>query len=215
MREAQREELFALVLSGGGIRAAAQVGVLKALETYGLQPDLVVGTSGGAIVAALYASGVPPVRLEQQFLGAGEGQGFLDYNYSGLLEGFYQGELRKMTGLIKGEALERLVEQNLAYAKDFSGYRSLPPHLRARVRPLFVTAVNLSDGEETVFCDREWVIRRGLPEEARRDYRICSSLPIARAVRCSISIPGVFVPAVCDRRQHPDCALRRLEGKGP
>lgn len=214
MIEAHGEEPFALVLSGGGIRAAAQVGVLKALETYGLQPDLVVGTSGGAIVAALYASGVPPVRLEQHFLGAGEGQGFLDYNYSGLLEGFYQGELRKVTGLIKGEALERLVEQNLAYIKDFSGYRSLPPHLRTRVRPLFVTAVNLSDGEETVFCDQEWVARHGLPEEARRDYRICSLPPIARAVRCSISIPGVFVPAACHLRRHPDCPLRRLEEKG-
>lgn len=48
---------FALVLSGGGSRGLAQIGVLKAFEEHQLKPDLIVATSMGAIIGALYASG--------------------------------------------------------------------------------------------------------------------------------------------------------------
>ena len=47
----------ALVLSGGGAKGLAHIGVLEALDSLGIRPDLVVGTSMGAIVGALYASG--------------------------------------------------------------------------------------------------------------------------------------------------------------
>ncbi|MEZ4585799.1 MAG: patatin-like phospholipase family protein [Gemmatimonadales bacterium] len=47
----------ALVLSGGGARGLAHIGVLRTLDSLGARPDLVVGTSMGAIVGALYASG--------------------------------------------------------------------------------------------------------------------------------------------------------------
>lgn len=48
----------ALVLSSGGLRGLAQLGVLQALEANGLQPDLIVGSSVGAIVGAGYAAGL-------------------------------------------------------------------------------------------------------------------------------------------------------------
>jgi len=48
---------FALVLSGGGARGFAQIGVLKALESRNLKPDLIVATSMGSIIGALYAAG--------------------------------------------------------------------------------------------------------------------------------------------------------------
>jgi NTE family protein len=54
-----------LVLSGGGARGLAQVGVLKALEEAGIRPDLIVGTSIGSIIGGLYASGYRASRLEQ------------------------------------------------------------------------------------------------------------------------------------------------------
>lgn len=47
----------ALVLSGGGAKGIAHVGLLRAMDSLGIRPDLVVGTSMGAIVGALYASG--------------------------------------------------------------------------------------------------------------------------------------------------------------
>lgn len=54
----------ALVLSGGGLRGMAQLGVLRVLQDHGLRPDLVVGTSVGAIVGGAYASGVGIDALE-------------------------------------------------------------------------------------------------------------------------------------------------------
>ena len=47
----------ALVLSGGGARCFAQIGVIKALEEIGFYPDFIVGTSFGALIGALYAGG--------------------------------------------------------------------------------------------------------------------------------------------------------------
>lgn len=54
----------ALVLSGGAARAFAHLGVLRVLEREGLRPDLVVGSSAGAIVGALYASGRTVAEIE-------------------------------------------------------------------------------------------------------------------------------------------------------
>ncbi|MBL8023140.1 MAG: patatin-like phospholipase family protein [Elusimicrobia bacterium] len=53
-----------LVLSGGGARGLAHIGVLKVFEREGVPVDLVVGTSVGAIVGALYAGGVPASEIE-------------------------------------------------------------------------------------------------------------------------------------------------------
>ncbi|MEM5565050.1 patatin-like phospholipase family protein [Psychroserpens sp. AS72] len=47
-----------LVLSGGGARGAAHIGVIKALEEFGISPTHISGTSAGAIIGALYAAGV-------------------------------------------------------------------------------------------------------------------------------------------------------------
>jgi predicted acylesterase/phospholipase RssA len=51
---------LALVLSGGGSRGLAQIGTIQALEQAGLKPDLIIGTSMGAIIGSLYAAGYSP-----------------------------------------------------------------------------------------------------------------------------------------------------------
>jgi NTE family protein len=56
---------LALVLGSGGTRGFAHVGVIKVLEANGIEPDLVVGTSAGAIIGALYAGGQGAAALEQ------------------------------------------------------------------------------------------------------------------------------------------------------
>jgi NTE family protein len=53
------------VLSGGGARGIAHVGVLKALEEQGVRPDCIAGTSMGALIGALFASGYSAARIEQ------------------------------------------------------------------------------------------------------------------------------------------------------
>ena len=60
----QNPPRVALVLSGGSARGFAHLGVLRVLEREGLRPDLVVGTSAGAIVGGLYASGMPVPAIE-------------------------------------------------------------------------------------------------------------------------------------------------------
>jgi NTE family protein len=58
-------QVVAIALGGGGARAFAAIGVLKALEAKGYVPDLIVGTSGGAIIGALYAAGYTPDEIEE------------------------------------------------------------------------------------------------------------------------------------------------------
>src|SRR5258708_163335 len=57
-----------LALGGGAARGFAHVGVIAVLEEAGLRPNLVVGTSAGSLVAALYASGKTSAQLQQTAL---------------------------------------------------------------------------------------------------------------------------------------------------
>jgi NTE family protein len=56
-----------LVLSGGGAKGFAHAGAIQSLEEHGLQPDIIAGTSAGAIVAALYAAGHTPHDIYEMF----------------------------------------------------------------------------------------------------------------------------------------------------
>lgn len=67
-----REPVVALVLGGGGVKGFAHVGVIKVLESHGIQPSIVVGTSAGSFVGALYASGMNAYTLQTVALGIQE-----------------------------------------------------------------------------------------------------------------------------------------------
>ena len=56
-RKDLNKPVIALVLGSGGARGYAHIGVIQALEKYGIKPDFIVGTSAGSIVGSLYASG--------------------------------------------------------------------------------------------------------------------------------------------------------------
>ena len=60
-----REPVVALVLGGGGVKGFAHVGVIKVLENHGIKPGIVVGTSAGSFVGALYASGMSAYTLQR------------------------------------------------------------------------------------------------------------------------------------------------------
>jgi NTE family protein len=55
----------ALVLGGGSVRGFAHIGVIKTLEAHGIVPDMVVGTSAGSVVGALYAGGYSGFELQK------------------------------------------------------------------------------------------------------------------------------------------------------
>jgi len=116
----------ALVLGGGAARGFAHIGVIKALEAQGIVPDLVVGTSAGAVVGALYAAGNGGFELQKLALQMEEGQ-LSDWSLPD-------------RGVIRGEALQNFINRAL-------GQRALEklPRLFAAV------ATDLQSGEATVF----------------------------------------------------------------
>ena len=67
-----------LVLAGGGARGAAHVGVIEVLEKNNIPVDFIVGSSMGAIVGGLYASGVSPEAMRQQLTEIDWGEAFDD-----------------------------------------------------------------------------------------------------------------------------------------
>lgn len=67
-----REPVVALVLGGGGVKGFAHVGVIKVLESHGIKPSIVVGTSAGSFVGAMYASGMSAYELQRVALGIQE-----------------------------------------------------------------------------------------------------------------------------------------------
>jgi NTE family protein len=63
MNTENRPYKFGIALSGGGARGILHIGVLEALRKYGIHPEVVSGTSMGALVGAFYASGMEPLQI--------------------------------------------------------------------------------------------------------------------------------------------------------
>jgi len=146
-RTPRRPQRIGLVLSGGAIRGAAHLGVLQAFDEEGIQPDLIVGASAGAVVGGLYCAGLSPLELqrigkEMHWGRLGRlvrpGLGFFDVSR---MEEF----IDELTGGVTLEELEI---------------------------PFAAVAVDVLSGELIV-------LRQG---------------SLARAIRASASLPGIFTP---------------------
>ena len=117
-----------LALGGGAARGFAHVGVIQVLEREGVQPDLVVGTSAGSLVAALYAAGLPGTELERLALEMEEAM-IADWTVPWVNR-----------GLLRGEALARYVN------------RQVQGRLIEDMRlPLGIVATDLASGQAVLF----------------------------------------------------------------
>ena len=92
-----------LALGGGAARGFAHIGVIKALEAQGIVPDIVVGTSAGSLVGALYAAGNNGFALHKLALEMEEAA-ISDWSVP---------LFAKTTGVLKGEALQNYVNRTV------------------------------------------------------------------------------------------------------
>ncbi|WP_367374664.1 patatin-like phospholipase family protein [Pseudomonas lini] len=185
--EAPRPKI-GLVLSGGAARGLAHIGVLKALEEQGIKIDAIAGTSMGAVVGGLYASGYKIDELEKLALSIDWQQALSDappredvpfrrkqddrdFLVKQKLSFRDDGSLGLPLGVIQGQNLALLLESLLAHASDTRDFDKLPIPFRA-------VATDIASGEKVVF-------RKGhLPQ----------------VIRASMSIPAVFAPVELNGR---------------
>ena len=174
-----------LVLSGGGARGTAHVGVLKVIEELNIPIDYIAGTSMGAIIGGLYASGMSPEDIEQalteidwldilsdspkrkdlSYRRKREDEEFLVRQAAGL----NNGKLELPQGLLQGQKLLLLLKQlSLPVAKvhDFNQLRI----------PFRALATDISTGNAVILKGGD----------------------LALAMRASASIPSVFAPVEID-----------------
>ncbi len=120
----------ALVLGGGAARGFAHIGVIKALEAQGIVPDIVVGTSAGSVVGALYAAGYNGFALQKLGLEMDEAA------ISDWAIPFFS----KTSGVLKGEALQNYVNKAVNHA----------PLEKLKI-PFGAVATDLKSGEPILF----------------------------------------------------------------
>jgi NTE family protein len=123
---AKTKPVIGLVLGGGAAKGFAHIGVIKALQAQGILPDLVIGTSAGAVVGALYACGKSGFELQELAIPFNEAQ-MSDW-------------VLPDRGMIKGDALARFINA----AVGNRPLEKLP-------RKFAAVATDLASGEPVVF----------------------------------------------------------------
>ncbi len=121
-----------LVLSGGGIRGIAHLGLLKAMDEIGIKPSAISGVSAGAIVGALYASGISP----DEILEIGKRQ--INFGFSNLLW--------RRGGLFSREFIHKILVEYLPQ----NSFESLNI-------PLIVNATDFTNVESVYFSEGELI----------------------------------------------------------
>lgn len=172
-----------LVLSGGGAKGLAHIGALKVIEESGVRIDYIGGTSMGAIIGALYASGYSAKQLDSIFR---------QTDFSTLIQDdiprssktFYEKQEAEKyalvlpfnnfkvgfpSGLSKGQNVYNLLSKLTSHVSTISDFSELPI-------PFFCVATNVESGQE-VILDRGY---------------------LPRAVIASGALPSLFSPVVID-----------------
>jgi NTE family protein len=178
---AAERPVVGLVLSGGGAKGMAHVGVLRVLEEMHIPVDLIVGTSAGSAVAALYASGMPVIDIERRFIELDWLSSFSDdpgrvYKPVRRKQGEWRFPLTpgiglRLDGLHVGGGL--IAGQNLGFIlNELTHDAALVENFDHLAIPFRAVATDLETGEPVVI----------------------GSGDLAEAIRASMSIPGVYAP---------------------
>lgn len=195
------------VFEGGGVKAIAQVGAIRAAEKIGLQWNHLGGTSGGAIVAAGLAADLP-ARQIWDILTKTDLTKLMDVFYLpnvSLLRRFKYFYLPLLPnillfkGAFEGKEFEALMRRHLRRKEPDGSWRDMTFHdLRVEKQDwwesehrLKIVATDISRRRPVVFPD---------DAEHYRDYPSKDDMPVYKAVRMSMSIPLVFKPVTLRER---------------
>ena len=195
----------ALVLSGGGAKGLAHIGVLRALDSLGVRPDLIVGSSMGAVIGAMYASGYTGREIDS--LAHELPVASLFRNYDPQAPQVFAG-------------LEPLV----VWAGGPGGFAVQGASVReAEVNALLGAAMLRGNLVARGDFDRLPIPFRAVATDLNdRTAVVLGRGDLAQAVRASIAIPLVFTPERIDGRQLADgglsanvpVAIARAQGAG-
>ena len=175
---------LALVLSGGGARGLAHIGVLRVLDSLGVQPTMVVGTSMGALVGALYAGGLSGRQIDSLARGVSFATLFRRYE--------------PIAFLTAGDFTAPLTVLPPTFVLELRGDRlrlQSPVAREPRINALFnqlLLSANLRAAGDFDRLPRRF---RAIATDTRtRTALVLRDGDLAEAVRASIAIPVVFAP---------------------
>lgn len=146
-----------LVLSGGGAKGFAHIGALKVIDEAGIRVDYIGGTSMGAIIGALYASGYSGVQLDSIFRQT-DFRSLIQDNLPRSAKTFYEKQesekyaltlpfdkfkLGLPSSISKGQNVYNFISRLTAHVSDVSDFSKLPI-------PFFCVATNVETGEEVI-----------------------------------------------------------------
>jgi NTE family protein len=167
-----------VVLSGGGVKAFSQIGVLRFLKENGFQFDGFSGTSMGSIIAALMAHEVSIAQVEKSILKIEKI--IMDENLLAPTNAqVFPLLTRSITGLMDPTRFVEIIEEefkqyNIKYIKDIK-------------LPLVITAVDLISGKIVYFTNRKEMIKTQF-----KYFIILDDVLLIDAIRASCSFPMVF-----------------------
>ena len=184
-----------LCLSGGGVKGAAHIGALKALEEENIKIDCISGTSSGSIVSSLYAMGYTPNEIYLLFKKFGKEISKVDtLKIIKLIYGLIFKRKIIIEGLNSGNKLYKIVQEQ-ASKKEIKQIKDIK-------MPLIIPSVNLYNGEIYLFTSLE--NNRKYSDE----YITLNNIEIGRAVQASCSYPGVFCPVNFKNKKLIDGGVR-------
>ena len=176
-----------LVLAGGGVRGAAHIGVIKALQENGIKVDCIAGTSIGSIVATLYAMGYSTDEMLKLFKYFAKDIMKVDPKY--FWTNVKAGKKLLGDGIISGENIELAIEE-CAKLKEIKNLKDIE-------MPIAMPTVDIKTNKKYVATNHEY------DEVFTQDIYI-NEISIGKAVRASSSYPGVFAPTIYKEHKFVD-----------
>ncbi len=185
---------YGIALSGGGVKGAAHIGVLKALEEKNIKISYVAGTSSGSIVATLYSAGYTPDEIYLIFKNNCKKIKYINFpNIFKLIKETITLKTIKIDGLNNGKNINKLINK-ICNKKNIYNISDIKI-------PLIIPSVDLNTGEVICFTSKN--IRSFFDKTL-----ITNNCDIGTAVEASCSFPGVFSPCRYKNRLLIDGGVR-------